>query len=393
MRPIETSASRARWAAACALLFVALALAPARPASAAEGLENRFRALESSVVWERMGWDPGARAGGEIQESAVTAATELAAGRGLEARIEIARVAATRARAHLDAALRGALLVRWMPVREWLLQAGVGLPAGRNNLGPPERALATLLGDPLFAFSDPDPARGWRFHLGALRGFAVSRRMEVFLGGGMEVAASTSPAPGIRLDPGDRLLTTAAMRVTAGRSDVTARLEAALEGSDRSAGEVLRRKRTLLSGAIGARTALAGLYGSAAVEGQFCNRLSLIDPALLGARMSGGPGFFARLAAEFGLDRPLAWPGALGLRPALGVSYGRLFPNGLPAGEGWTAWIVPRLALVLPAGELQLNGGWGSGSWSEWTPGGSRPARELSGWRWGAAWVHRWGGA
>ncbi|MFH1145016.1 MAG: hypothetical protein V1774_10775 [Candidatus Eisenbacteria bacterium] len=366
-----------------ALLLMAAAAAPAVSASALVPVETTF-------IWERAGWDPGSKAGGEVQESVALLCAGFDLGSRFEGQIEIARTAATRSGTHLEPAERAALLVRYFHGEAWLFQAGAGTPSRRNALERKERLLASALGDPLFGFPDPDAARGWRLHAGAVRGLPLSRATRLLFSLAGEAATAFTPAPEVSVDPADRVLAGVTLQLTGSSITGQARLNAAFEGSDRSNGTILRKGRRLIGLALASHASAGGAILSPALEIQFCERVSLLDPEIYDARIEGGPGSLVRLALDVGAERALDAPLLPSLRPSLTLAYVRVQPNGLATADGWSARIVPQLAFETPAGEIELSGGWGRGSWSDWETAGHRPSVGVDGWLLRLAWTRRW---
>ena len=369
------------WCRAAALLATALAALATPPAVAGSHWPG-----ETSLIYERAGWDPGSKAGGEIQESVLALRLGHRWG-ALDAQLEIAQTRAARSGTRLGPETGGALLVRYAPSAGWLLQGGVRTPSGTGRLSRSARSLAALLGDPLFALPNPDPVHGWLVHAGAIHGWALSHETHLLFGLGGEWTGAFEPGVEGSLDPADRLLTSFTLQTEFAATRAEARLSAAFESDDEIDGETLQDGRRLLGAALAASRACRGFLAGASVEGVSCGRVSILDPEIHGVRVEAGPGFFARMGLEVGSEGTLALAESMRLRPAIAISWSRLMPEELPTGDGWSARLGPRLELFTAAGEFVLGGAWGRGSWRDWEPGGYRAAADIRGWMFRLEWT------
>ncbi|MCK4412885.1 MAG: hypothetical protein KAY32_05020 [Candidatus Eisenbacteria sp.] len=366
------------------LLLVGFSLV-AGPASAAQ-----LAPRETRILWERRGWDPGSRSGGEVQETLLRARHAFAWGERLEAGLEISDARATRSGVHVGPGVRGALLLRLRAGSGWLLQAGAGTPAGIGRLGARSREVAALVGDPLFAFTEPEIACGWRVHCGAVHGIALSHSMTLALGIGVDLLPAYEAGFGLSLDPADRLAASAALHLRRPGANAQIRLSGFLEGDEELEGAPIRRSRELLAVDFGIVLAEGPVRGALQAGLATSSEVSSPDPATYGAWLLEGPG----LLAQFGLQvRPAGrWSLGRGIagQPSLDLLWRRALPQGLPAGGGWAVTILPRFSLFRGAGELAISGGWGSGHWSAWEATGRRPQTGVDGWIVRGEIVWRW---
>jgi hypothetical protein len=343
-------------------------------------------AAQARVVWtgggvafETARWEIPA---GRIAQDAPSVSSDLAWSGRLAAHLEVRGSSASGpARERLAPAGSFAALVRYRPGTAWMLQAGAATPSGLRDLDAPSLGLGRVVGEPILALPDPDPARGWRFHVSALWGVEAQRGLGIILGAGGALAGRYDAQRGLVLDPGDEARLQAAISARSGRWRGRLRLTATREGDERVAGVVVRGGRALfgaqLDGAVlagGARLSLAGDYARSGV----CR---VPHPEIYGVWLHPGPGSLGAISLAFEPRRALSLGGRRALRPGLELLWRRVTPKNLPVADGTVTGAGARLAIGDGGRELALGASWESGRWRPWEDGARRAATTFHGWR------------
>lgn len=378
-------ARRPAWAALGALLqsavFLCLLVPSAEPRESARALGGLW---VESASWNGAG-RPDARGGDEELSQAVAGLwTEVALGQGFEARAEVSAVRGRGLASTFDIeeGISGALLLRYEPRgKSWLVHAGAALPAGPRDLTAGERELIRRFAEPALGFPDPDPVRGWRFHLGAMAGHALSHRLSLYGGAGCELATSYEPAEGVLLDPGNRISGLVGLE---GRRDHFCggvQLAVSFEGQEEAGGRLIRGRRSH----IGFRCSGCGRWGglNLGLSGRLATSGTVEWPAADSYELleEDGPGRLGAAALSVAPVEPFGFAGPLRLRPSLVASYRRFLPEGLPYGDGWAAAVTPELRLFGNGPQIALAVGWQWGQWRPWYKGSCRGPSDLSGMR------------
>jgi hypothetical protein len=342
-------------------------------------------AAQARVVWtgggiafETVRWELPA---GRVTQVAPSVTGDLAWSDRIAAHLEVRGGGAQGPGARLAPDGSFAALVRYRPAEAWLLQAGAATPSGLRDLDASSLGLARVVGEPILAMPDPDPARGWRFHVSALWGVAPQRGLGILLGAGGMLAGRYDAQRGLRLDPGDEARLQAAITARSGRWRGALRLNATREGDERVSGIVVRGGRTLFSAQLdgsvlagGARLSLAGDFARSGV----CR---VPHPEIYGVWLHPGPGSLGAISLALEPRGALALGGRRALRPGLELLWRRVTPENLPVADGTATGAGARLAIADRGRELALGATWESGRWRPWEDGARRAAATFRGWR------------
>lgn len=278
--------------------------------------------------------------------------------------------------------LSGAVLVRYeLPERGWMLQAGIGLPAGSDNLTSDENLLVRYLSDPLTASAEPEPVRPLRLHVGASGGRILTRWLTALAGVGYEHSAAYRPLGDLEYRAGSRFMARLGLNGQAGKRVGELRVALVWAGRDKLEGERYRDGRHYASAQltggdewVGLRIGLTGTLATS----------SAVDWLITGGGgrpVSGGPGLLGALGAEIAPAR--AWGDHL--RPRLVGQYRRHQPDGLPYGDGWLLTLAGGLEITTGGMVIDISGGWQSGTWHRWANPGYERASDCTGPRVGVA--------
>ena len=346
---------------------------PARGAAlAAAGTSLHFRSLEMGTAAHAPGDSLG------IEELVFGVWTRINFAKRWNARLEFEAV---QAKASGDwsgeiGALSGAALLRYeRPERGWLIQAGIGLPAGDGDLTTDENALIRHLSDPLGDFADPEPVRPLRLHVGASGGRIINRWLTALAGAGYEHSASHKPLGDLAYDAGARFTARLGLRGAAGDREGQLRVALVWAGRDKLGGERYRDGRRYVSVLLSGRARWVGL--SLGLSGTWATS-SAVDWLIEGGAgqlVAGGPGQLGGLSAELAPARLIGGH----LRPKLTSHYRRHVPDGLPYGDGWLLAFSGGLWVTAGSFAIDLDGGWQSGTWHRWANPGYERASDLAG--------------
>ncbi len=335
-------------------------------------------ATAAGVTSENASWEVGDEAA--PAQSAVTAFTEIADGSRWHGRIEIGRSRARASGIDLEKGAGAAFLVRWHPREAWALQAAVATPCGERRLNAQELDLARMVAEPLLAFPESDPTRGWRFHLGATWGLALSHSSALVFAGGADLAGRFEPIAGVTLDPPDGVSFSAALRAAQGRAEGQLRLATGCDGEERAAGVVVRERRAWAGGELRAGVRLAPVRLEAAAEWVAAGRTRVLHPDVYGAWVPVGVGSCGALRLTCETLRKASLGRGVTLGPSVHASWRRLLPRGLPWGDGWVAEAAAALTAARVPWALSVRIGRRTGSWRAWALDGAGPDQDLRGW-------------
>jgi hypothetical protein len=309
---------------------------------------------------------------------------EFAWDSGLGATVELAGQHSTGpcAELPLDRGLSGALLLHYGPVAGmWTAQAGVSTPSTAGHLSAEQRGLVRMLGEPVLGFADPDPVRGWRFHLGTVVGIPVRRGVELAGGIGCEIAAAFEPAEGARLDPADRVFALVSIEREGEHSVGRIRVSLSLEGSEKVGAALVRKNRRVGGIEAAARWRLRSVWIGASAALAAANRVTLADPDEYAIWAESGPGRMAQLAFSIAPARGHGCWGSRMLGPSLDIAYRRFMPSGLPFGDGWSLGLFPRVGFSRGGRELAFFLGWSTGRWKTFDPQIPGERESIQGWK------------
>jgi hypothetical protein len=334
--------------------------------------------IGADLAFETVRWEIGSE---QVRQSAPSLAGTFAWGPRTDARLGLRGSKASGTDARLAPGASAAVLVRHRPFPDWRFHCGFATPSGLKELDPASLALARRAAEPLLALPDPDPARGWRFHLSALWDHTPQRGIGLLLGAGVDVAAAFRATPEMELDPADAFSAQAALAWNGPRWRGRARFHAARESAERAGGMVVRGERTLaglrVEGAFEAPgVRLGGVAGYA--RSGVCRTL---NPEVYGYWLHPGPGSLGELSVAAEPRTALRVRAGILLRPVVEVGWRRMLPGGLPYADGWVTTTGARCTIGDGRREVALGLIWERGRWRAGEYDADPIVQDLRGWR------------
>jgi hypothetical protein len=288
--------------------------------------------------------------------------------RALDARVELSgqRAQTDDAEIAFSEAMTGAMVLRYQPPgSRWLIQGGIGLPAG-GELSTDQRTLMSWLSDPLLGLSTQNLSRGWSFHLGALGAYPLRPECSLYGGAGFQSVTAYEPVAGVSIAPGNRTSALAGFEMSkVFIPTIQMGVEVAIDmvGEETAEEVVIRGSHKLTS---------YRLYGGATVgpvRMQFAAGLSSADaydwlsPDNVDTYLNAGPGTFTLAEITLTSARRFHSGESLFFSPLMTFGIRQFDPTGQPFGEGSAITITPGIVVGGFGPVVTVTYGFSSGSW------------------------------
>lgn len=338
---------RARGRAVLAAVSLWIVASPGTPDVAA-----RLAPAEATLTAQAWSLDEA----GDVRQIRARIASEREWGAQWQARGELVALRTEGGGAHLGPRLSGSVLLRHRPHARWLLQGGVRAPEPVGDLTEREQRLARIAGEPLLGYPSPTPVRGWRVHAGLAHAYPFAYRWQVTFGLGFDWAGAARVAEGASFRPAWRSRGHAQLQTRWAGYAVRLRGDLVREGEETLDGMRVRAARWLAGLTATAQRHFPTGTAAFALGAEQAGRVAYPDSESYGAWRSAGPGWLLQTRATARLGQP-----ADALRPGAAVAYRRLFPDGLPLGDGWSFAIEPHLTWRSAGGRAELGVAWLTG--------------------------------
>lgn len=331
-------------------------------------IASGFWCDRSVVTLEKTSAETLAPEATEVEQTIIGAWGRYYFSPAIDARFELSGQQATSTNGELTFGdgFSGALLLRYQrPGQRWLVQGGLGLPAG-GELSAEQRSLSSWLSDPLLGFSTQNLSRGWSFHIGAMGAYPLRRDCSLYVGAGFKALTAYEPVGGVTISPGNRTSLLGGIEMNRWlRPDINWGAEVAVDlvGEESTDAAVIRGSQKLTS----IRLFCSAGFGPVALR--FAAAMSSVDAydwlSATGVAdyLSAGPGKLTVAEITLAPVRRFHTGETIYFSPSLTVGMRQFDPGGLPYGDGSALTITPGIVLGGFGPLVTISYGLGSGSW------------------------------